>query len=161
MGRDMHWLRWTPTISMSVPAFPRAPACIATRRAAVCRSPASIHDSEGLNAQVYNRCVGTRFSSRIVPTRCAFNFFATPGQEYANWAPRCEAVFNRMSQCAPAASWRNAPIRPAHQPGAAARGEGKTAGYATARFVHRHAKVRDASDPSISSRLTGRSLARQ
>ncbi len=91
-GRDMHWLRLdvydhgTPTS----PALGFQPVpCMHCEHAPcepVCPVAASVHDSEGLNVQVYNRCVGTRFCESNCPYKVRrFNFRGyADGQEYAN-----------------------------------------------------------------------------
>ena len=90
-NRDMHWLRidayalegtdgrtgFQPVPCMHCETAPCEP---------VCPVGASIHDSEGLNVQVYNRCVGTRFCEANCPYKVRrFNFFGyADGQEYGN-----------------------------------------------------------------------------
>src|SRR6266849_2315264 len=99
MGRDMHWLRVDTYIIDEHPGFSPVP-CMHCEHAPcepVCPVAASIHDGEGLNAQVYNRCIGTRFCQSNCPYKVRrFNFFGyADGQEYANLgAEVVSAVFN-------------------------------------------------------------------
>jgi molybdopterin-containing oxidoreductase family iron-sulfur binding subunit len=99
MGRDMHWLRVDTYFVDDRPAFSPVP-CMHCEHAPcepVCPVAASIHDSEGLNVQVYNRCVGTRFCESNCPYKVRrFNFFGyADGQEYAHLgADTVKAAFN-------------------------------------------------------------------
>jgi Fe-S-cluster-containing dehydrogenase component len=91
-GRDMHWLR-VDVYDHGSPAHPKPGfqpvPCMHCEHAPcepVCPVAASVHDSEGLNVQVYNRCVGTRFCEANCPYKVRrFNFFGyADGEEYAN-----------------------------------------------------------------------------
>lgn len=111
-GRDMHWIRidryFTSTAEHTGKAeefpakppedFPRAffmpmlcQHCNHAPCETVCPVLAIAHSSEGLNQQVYNRCVGTRYCANNCPYKVRrFNWFDYTNAE--NW------VFNPVDE---------------------------------------------------------------
>ncbi len=100
VGREMHWLRIDAYQSDSKPLGFQPVPCMHCEKAPcepVCPVAASVHDSEGLNVQVYNRCIGTRFCQSNCPYKVRrFNFFGYATDEaYANLSANVvEALFN-------------------------------------------------------------------
>jgi Fe-S-cluster-containing dehydrogenase component len=102
LGRDMHWLRvdtyFQPSKGDVRTGFQPVPCmhCELAPCEPVCPVEASVHDHEGLNVQVYNRCIGTRFCEANCPYKVRrFNWFAYAGaQAPAGIATALEAQHN-------------------------------------------------------------------
>jgi len=81
-GRAMHWIRVEryyegdfPEIKVKYRPVP-CQQCSDAPCEPVCPTYASYHNAEGLNAQVYNRCIGTRYCANACPYLVRFfNFF--------------------------------------------------------------------------------------
>jgi molybdopterin-containing oxidoreductase family iron-sulfur binding subunit len=112
-GRDMHWLRidryHTGPDDTADARFLPVPCmnCEDAPCELACPVEATLHDSEGLNLMVYNRCVGTRACSAYCPYKVRhFNFLhysdapsSIQAQRNPNVTVRARGVMEKCTYC--------------------------------------------------------------
>ena len=106
-GREMSWLRVQRYFEPDAPGARWLPMlcqhCCCAPCEAVCPVYAPHHSKEGLNNQVYNRCIGTRFCSQNDPYKVRrFNWFTFTRAEPLNWQFNPEVLVRQkgvMEKC--------------------------------------------------------------
>jgi len=115
-GREMSWLRierYFESEERESKAAPRVrflpmlcQHCDEAPCESVCPVFAPHHSKEGINNQVYNRCIGTRFCSQNCPYKVRrFNWFTWPHPQPLNWqlnpdvTVRHKGVMEKCSFC--------------------------------------------------------------
>lgn len=113
-AREMHWLRvdryYEEEADGNVRSHFQPLPCMHCETApceTVCPVEATVHDSEGLNTMVYNRCIGTRYCSANCPyTVRRFNYLSyipvdsiLTEQRNPNVSVRPEGVMEKCTYC--------------------------------------------------------------
>jgi molybdopterin-containing oxidoreductase family iron-sulfur binding subunit len=102
IGREMHWLKVDRYYAgdLDAPEINHQPrACVHCEKApceTVCPVEATLHNAEGVNEMIYNRCVGTRYCANNCPYKVRrFNYYDHTSEMYygmKGWDPKVTPV---------------------------------------------------------------------